>query len=113
MRARFTGSQERDRVEPAHLAERRGRPRRWFGFHLPHRARNAWRQRLQFDDEGRRVRLTRAIGTPDKFRVAFHAGEHLHFVTMVDRFRGTTEAQRRMTDTEGDLQRQTAVIPFR
>jgi len=91
MRAHFTGSQERDRVEPAHLPERRGRSRRWFGFHLPHRARNAWRQRLQFDDEGHRVRLTRAIGTPDKFRVAFHAGEDLHFVGVVAGLGGTTE----------------------
>jgi hypothetical protein len=53
------------------------------------------------------VRLTRAIGTPDKFRVAFHAGEHLQFVTMMDRFRGTTE----QVHTEGDLQPQTAVVP--
>jgi hypothetical protein len=37
------------------------------------------------------MRLSLAIGTPGNFRVAFHTGEHLHFVAMVDGLGRTTE----------------------
>ena len=57
-----------------------------------HAARNASRRCVQFDQDDRWVRLSLAIGTPCNFRVAFHTGEHLHFVAMLTskpRFSGT------------------------
>jgi hypothetical protein len=49
-------------------------------------------RRLQFNQDGLLgVRLSRAIGTPGNFRVAFHTGEDLHFVGMVAGLGGTTE----------------------
>jgi hypothetical protein len=47
------------------------------------------RRFLQVDQDGWWVSL--AIGTPGNFRVAFHTGEHLHFVAVVDGLGGTTK----------------------